>query len=114
MFVSTGSRMFEGFPNVFLQAAATSVPVVTLDSDPGFISRHNAGAVCNGSLDQFASEIVRLWTNRSQAEELGRNGLRYVTEHHSETATIRRLHEITQVTPSDLFFKTSAADEARL
>ena len=114
MFVSTGSRIFEGFPNVFLQAAATSVPVVTLDSDPGFISRHNAGAVCNGSLDQFASEIVRLWTNRSQAEELGRNGLRYVTEHHSETATIRRLHEITQVIPSDLFFKTSAADEARL
>lgn len=97
MFVSTGSRMFEGFPNVFLQAAATSVPVVTLDSDPGFISRHKAGVVCNGCLDQFANEISRLWRHREEAEEMGQNGLKYVVQHHSETETIRRLQEIVQV-----------------
>ncbi len=98
IFVSTGSRIFEGFPNVFLQAAATTVPIVTLDSDPGFISTHKAGVVCNGCLDQLACEVRRLWGNPEQAEELGQNGLKYVTEHHAETETVRRLQEIIQVT----------------
>lgn len=98
MFVSTGSRMYEGFPNVFLQSAATAVPIITLDADPGFISQHNAGVVCHGCLDQLASEVIHLWKNPERAEEMGQNGLKYVTEHHPETESVRRLQEIIQIT----------------
>ena len=98
MFVSTGSRMFEGFPNVFLQAAATAVPIITLDSDPGFISSYNAGVVCNGCVDQLASEVSSLWASPERAAKIGQNGIEYVKVQHPEKETLRRLLEIIQVT----------------
>lgn len=94
MFISTGNKEFEGFPNVFLQAAATAVPIVSLEADPGFIADHNAGVVCHGDLDHLVREVKALWHNSERAEKLGQNGQRYVINHHSATETRNRLLEI--------------------
>jgi len=94
MFISTGSKEFEGFPNVFLQAAASSVPIVTLEADPGFIAEHHAGIVCDGDIAQMAREVARLWDDSSEARSLGLNGKKYVILHHSATDTRRRLLEL--------------------
>ncbi len=94
MFISTGSKEFEGFPNVFLQAAATAVPIVSLEADPGFIADDCAGVVCHGDLDQLVREVKSLWDNPELAKRLGQNGLRYVTSHHSSEDARNRLLEI--------------------
>lgn len=94
MFVSTGSKEFEGFPNVFLQAAATGVPIVSLEADPGFISQFHAGVVCQGNLDQLISNVKSLWLDTDRGRNLGQNGQNYVITHHSAADARNRLLEI--------------------
>jgi len=94
IFLSTGSRELEGFPNVFLQAAASSVPIVTLEADPGFIAEYSAGVVCDGDIARMAREVTRLWNDSGEAERLGMNGKNYVVQHHSLTDTQKRLLEL--------------------
>ena len=94
VFISTGSKEFEGFPNVFLQAAATAVPIVSLEADPGFIADYNAGVVCHGDLDQLVCEVKALWDDTERAKRLGQNGQRYVSSHHSAADTRNRLLQI--------------------
>jgi glycosyltransferase involved in cell wall biosynthesis len=94
MFISTGSREFEGFPNVFLQAAASSVPVVSLEADPGFVTEHQTGIVCHGDLDRLAASVQTAWNDREQADRMGQNGRLYVIGHHSIADTRQRLIDI--------------------
>ena len=60
-YVSTGSSDFEGFPNVFIQAAASSVPILSLEVDPGFVEATNCGYVAHGDLDRLAEVTMTLW-----------------------------------------------------
>jgi len=60
-YVSTGSSVFEGFPNVFIQAAASSVPILSLEVDPGFVEATNCGYVAHGDLDRLAEVTMTLW-----------------------------------------------------
>lgn len=94
IFLSTGSKAFEGFPNVFLQAAATHVPIVSLEADPGFIRECSAGVVCDGDIDLLIQEVKRLWNDSELAETLGNNGYDYVCREHSPEDTRRQLLEI--------------------
>ncbi len=94
MFISTGSKEYEGFPNVFLQAAATGVPIVSLEADPGFISDFRAGIVCHGNLNQLITAVKSLWQDTDRAKDLGRNGQDYVISHHSAADARKRLLEI--------------------
>ena len=83
MFVSTGSKDYEGFPNVFLQAAATALPIISLEADPGFIAKHRAGVVCHGDVEQLTLEVKTLWSHIDRAKCLGENGQQYVSRCHS-------------------------------
>lgn len=94
MFISTGSRQFEGFPNVFLQAAASAVPIVSLEVDPGFVSEFKAGVVCNSDLERMMNEITSLWNNVERATSLGKNGQTYMKERHVDVDSVHRLQEI--------------------
>lgn len=94
MFVSTGSKEYEGFPNVFLQAAATAVPILSLEADPGFITKHQAGVVCHGDVEQLASEVKSLWADISRAKRLGENGQQYLSRCHSAAEARAKLLEI--------------------
>jgi glycosyltransferase involved in cell wall biosynthesis len=94
MFVSTSSQDFEGFPNVFLQASATVIPIVSLEADPGFIVVENAGVVCQGDIERLADEVRTLWNNPVVAKQLGENGRQYVRRCHSSADSQSRMQEI--------------------
>ncbi|MEO9591438.1 glycosyltransferase family 4 protein [Rhodopirellula bahusiensis] len=57
LFVSTGSREHEGFPNVLLQAAASHTPIVSLSDHDNFLSRSGAGLGCDESVDKLTRNI---------------------------------------------------------
>ncbi len=59
-FVSTSS--LEGFPNVFLQAAVSRVPIATLEVGTEFLQRIGCGFSARGDLSALADFIRRVWT----------------------------------------------------
>jgi glycosyltransferase involved in cell wall biosynthesis len=79
--VSTSS--FEGMPNVFLEAWARAVPVLTLECDPGDrIAARRAGLLAGGSRERLAEQARRLAAEPALRAELGANGRAYVNEVH--------------------------------
>jgi len=94
LFISTGSSEFEGFPNVFLQAGAAGVPVVSLEVDPEFIVQHETGVVCYGDLEKLAAVVNDLWSDTKESRRIGQNGRSYVTTYHSVEETRKRLVSI--------------------
>jgi glycosyltransferase involved in cell wall biosynthesis len=79
--VSTGSAEYEGFPNVFLQAAACGVPIASWEADPGFIATQECGLVA-GDAVALAQYIQRIERDPDLREEIGRRGREYVCRHH--------------------------------
>ncbi len=49
---------FEGFPNIYLEAWGTGVPVISLNVNPGdIIEKNNLGVCCNGDLHKMKMAI---------------------------------------------------------
>jgi glycosyltransferase involved in cell wall biosynthesis len=85
--VSTSVPKAEGLPNVFLEAWARGVPVLSLDCDPdGVIERHELGIAADGSWDRFVEGARELLNGRDRRAELGRRARAYVQEVHSVDA----------------------------
>jgi glycosyltransferase involved in cell wall biosynthesis len=82
---------WEGMPNVFLEAWARRVPVLTLSFDPdGLIAERELGLAAAGSWKRFAEGAAALGSDRALHDRLGDNARRYLRECHSPDAVCAR------------------------
>jgi len=97
IFLSTGDGLYEGFPNVLLQAAATGCPIVSLEDFDGFLSKSKAGTACSGDIDKAALTIQEYALGaRIVDSETVRA---YLAAHHSHTAIARSFRILLETTP---------------
>ncbi|MEO9146706.1 MAG: glycosyltransferase family 4 protein [Ginsengibacter sp.] len=68
----------EGFPNIFIEAWASGIPVFSLYFDPCVIEKEKLGKVAHGNLD----ELIEMMKNNSTSEEFAIRAKSYVENHH--------------------------------
>jgi glycosyltransferase involved in cell wall biosynthesis len=89
-----GTSAVEGFPNVFLQAAAYGKPIVSLDNDPaGMLGVHGAGHCVQGDIERLRQTIVELMGDSTERARLGLKARDYVSVTHSPQAVTPLLVE---------------------
>jgi glycosyltransferase involved in cell wall biosynthesis len=82
---------YEGMPNVFLEAWAAGIPVISLHFDPDQrIADEGLGLFADGSWDEFVAAARKLWTNPELRRQLGDRGREYVARVHSPEAVGER------------------------
>ena len=69
-FLSTGSRQYEGFPNVFLQAGVLGVPVVSADCDFGILSSTGIGRSFEDSVPDMSQFLNAICTSSQRRSEI--------------------------------------------
>jgi glycosyltransferase involved in cell wall biosynthesis len=85
----------EGMPNVFLEAWARGVPVLTLHCDPdGVVAARGLGVAADGSWDRFVAGARELWDTRRDRAELARRTRAYIEEVHSIDAVAARWADV--------------------
>jgi glycosyltransferase involved in cell wall biosynthesis len=84
----------EGFPNTFIQACASATAVLSLTVNPDdFLNRYSCGLSCLGDMGRLANGL-RFMLEENRYRELGRNGRKYVEDHHDITKIIERYKKI--------------------
>ncbi len=75
------TAMPEGFSNVMLQAWWAGTSTVTLDYDPdGLVAAERLGAVADGDVARFHTDVVRFATDGELAAEAGARAARFARE----------------------------------
>jgi glycosyltransferase involved in cell wall biosynthesis len=81
----------EGMPNAFLEAWSRGVPVLTLEFDPDdVVARQGLGIAAGGSWDGFVAGAYKLWSSRSDRDEIADHVRAHVADVHSADAVAAR------------------------
>ena len=87
--VLVNTSTFEGFPNVFLQAAQFGVTIVSLQIDPdGFLARDGCGICSEGSIEHLADAVRLLWRDADISGRFARNAHRHALANHRIEARV--------------------------
>jgi glycosyltransferase involved in cell wall biosynthesis len=85
----------EGFPNTFLEAWETGIPVASLHVDPNAtLSKQNLGFHANGNMDALAEKIKDWQESPKNAANLGFQGRKYVELHHDSKVIREQLAQL--------------------
>jgi len=94
LFVNTSTH--EGFPNTFLQAWASFIPVISLNVDPDdVICTHKLG-YHSKTFDQLVLDVDALMKNENERLEFGENGRKFVEQEHDADRIIPKYFAIFQ------------------
>lgn len=99
-FVSTGSREFEGAPHVFLQAAASGVPIASLEVDGDILLQAEAGRNVQGDQSQLAALVAEMWEGSPRCREWAETGRAYMAQHYSVADVARAVSTLVTSRPS--------------
>jgi len=83
----------EGFPNTFLQAWFSRIPVVSLTfSCDDILEQFGIGKV-SGSLDKLEEDISYLLQNQIIRNEMGNKGFLYIQENHFPDCILKKYQD---------------------
>jgi len=81
--VLVSTSTFEGFPNTFVQAAASATPILSLGVNPdNFLDKEKCGFCAGGDYKKMATQLSEILGNPALWKSLSENGYRYALENH--------------------------------
>lgn len=82
----------EGFPNTFLQAAASRIPIVSLKVCENFLKASKTGVCAQGSMEQLGGFIQEMSLGKPNSN--ADSALEYIRQHHDLRHSVSRVADL--------------------